>query len=114
MCSPSTPLPKLTAYHVDNIPGDPSLSHTDLATTLAFGFAQYGEVHEVRPYVWAGTSLITPSWLLLVAKSKDTVVPAVISPWVEGARPAIVERTGRRNVCQYCLSVEHTKPDCRK
>ena len=85
----------------------------DVAALLAELFQKFGEVHEVRPYVWAGTSLVTPSWLILVAKSKDGVVPSVI-PLGTDVKPLIIERTGHRTVCRYCLSVEHTKSDCRK
>jgi hypothetical protein len=67
----------------------------------------------VRPYVWAGTSLTSPSWLILVAKSVDRAVPSVLSLTTD-MKPFIIERTGHRTVCRYCLSVEHTKPDCRK
>ena len=101
--TPSPDRPKYTYLSLDRVPIKAAERVTDtIRTTLS----KFGTVHQIRPRVWSGTNLLSFSWQVIMTLTSEP--PAVLENIV------IIEREGVRNVCRYCLDVNHTKPDCRQ
>jgi hypothetical protein len=109
---PSNP-PTLTTYHVERVPPGPRAMH---AKDLQDIFGHWGIVHEVRPRIWADTTLTSHSWqVILERRSSDPTVPCTFEFFApqRSGNELIIERRGVRSVCRFCLNTSHTREGCR-